>query len=182
MNLNIYELLTGELKTQIQFALISYNEFEKIRKQMMQKYEWSKSKFWYYLQNFVINTADITRLLQALDKIDDHHIKTILNEASFPTLLNFDKSKNIRNSLVHIDERLCCISKNPASTNLDKGLKFMASKYIIEHEKGSIIQHANKSLKTQRVFINDKQDFLIYGQRFNIPGEISDIKKLNRML
>ncbi|MBD9366061.1 hypothetical protein IAP91_11630, partial [Leuconostoc mesenteroides] len=109
-----------ELTLQVDFALFSVSMFSQILNNSSKLRYINEGEFWYYIQNYVIELANISKILFITKKNGERekafNLRKEKRDFFISTLgiQNIDaiKDKRMRNTLEHIDEKLEKFSKS----------------------------------------------------------------------
>lgn len=88
-----------EIEHQCDYALYATREMQKALDR------WDSKTFWFYSQAFLVSTANISKLLWGTNS-QTYFDRTILREALGISNSSVLKSRKVRNSFEHFDERL----------------------------------------------------------------------------
>ncbi|GEM_PF-6812514 len=177
-----YGLFLNEIKLQTNFSLISFNNLKKSLNEYLsfkdrtEESILSFNEVWYYLQNYVVSLANISKLLYPTRKYKETNgsYEKRLNERNFiidtlnlPKNLEL-KNKQMRNTLEHIDEKLEVFSDKDAmrvDQNIGPSNSIVINGIEIMSEDGDWLRN----------LITDKAEFILLGKRLNIERTLSEV-------
>lgn len=177
-----YDLFLNEIKLQTNFAIISYNNYVKSLGEFMSSNIASKesigslNEIWYYLQNYVVSMANISKLLFPTRKhkeskasyerrLSERNI--ILETLQLPENIKL-KNKQMRNTLEHIDEKLETFSnKNTIifDRNIGPSDSFSINGIETMIDDGDYLRN----------LVTDREEFILLGKRLNIKETLSEV-------
>lgn len=169
-----FDLLKDELKLQTNFAILSINIFKKCLQEVNEKQNYTSSqelriRFWYYLQNYIVSLGNVSKLLNKIQKLNvPCDQKEPFNKKNYPHIMN----RKMRNALEHIDERLLALSKVPNVSIFNRNI--MTSNGISINGKSL----EDTDLKVLRTYLLDKEELLLYGQRFSLIETVPELLKI----
>lgn len=170
MNRKEFALFLDELTLQVDFALFSVNMFSQILNNSSKLRYINEGEFWYYIQNYVIELANISKILFITKKNGERekafNLRKEKRDFFISTLgiQNIDaiKDKRMRNTLEHIDEKLEKFSKS------DK--QFIFNK-IITPSRGIVIgdkPYLDVDNNQLRNYLTDLNVFVLFGKIFEV--------------
>lgn len=177
-----YGLFLNEIKIQTNFSLISFNNLKKSLNEYLsfedrtEESILSFNEVWYYLQNYVVSLANISKLLYPTRKYKETNgsYEKRLNERNFildtlnlPKNLEL-KNKQMRNTLEYIDEKLEVFSDKDAmrvDQNIGPSNSIAINGIEIMSEDGDWLRN----------LITDKAEFILLGKRLNIERTLSEV-------
>lgn len=112
MNKMREQLFIDELQTQIGFALFSIEEINIYLNSFENNLEADSDKFWYYAQNLIVYSGNISKILWGIKSKDQNKNKVRRKERKiFRKKLRVDedsllKKRFLRNALEHVDEKM----------------------------------------------------------------------------
>lgn len=179
-----FELFLDELKLQVEFALFSAQNLARLKNQNFRGGQGWSNEFWYYLQNYVIELANVSKILfisknsyeeekafKERKKKRDFFIRT-LNIDNIDTI----KDKQMRNALEHIDEKL------EKFTKMEK--QFIFNK-IISPSNGIVINgkpYLSDDTYQLRNYLIDLDVFILFGKRFDFKKTSSELLDLKNSI
>lgn len=165
-----FELFLDELKLQVEFALFSAQNLVRLKNQNFRGEQGWSNEFWYYLQNYVIELANVSKILfisknanekekafKERQQKRDFLIQT-LNISNIDTI----KDKRMRNALEHIDEKLEKFTKVEKQFIFNRNIT--PSNDIVVNGKPYLSDDANQL----RNYLTDLDVFILFGKRFNL--------------
>lgn len=183
MNRNRFEFLLDELKLQTNFSIISVNHFndqwQKIGNTSLSEEERTivNYEFWYYLQNYVISLANISKLLYSVyNKYDSKETNATRRQERqfFRVTIGVDdrsilKDKKMRNTLEHIDENIELFADNKPNIIVNRGI---GPVNMIGVNEESLFENDINNLRN---FLTDKKELILFGRRINIESTFSEV-------
>lgn len=171
-----FEFLLDELKLQVNFSIISINHFNETWKEKNERTNDREEtitltyEFWYYLQNYVISLANISKILYGVNnkyqskEINQRRInerKLIRNILSIekPSLL---EDKQLRNRLEHIDEYIEKFSDSNPSIIANRNI---GPTNMIGIKDKSLF---DEDINNLRNFLTNKNELILFGKRINL--------------
>lgn len=175
------DLYLDELKTQIDFALFSIENINIFLEQMDEGKVGESDNFWYYAQNLVVYSGNISKILwgvkdrnkskNSIRKKERQDLRGKL-EIKNDSLL---KNRSLRNALEHIDEKLEEFTENESNVIFNKNIftlidehKFGENSYRLSKEKN--LRHYDPITKT----------FYFYGEKVNLQDLYRSINILKK--
>lgn len=183
MSKDRFTYLVDELKLQINFAVISINHFNQITQELNNlNYDQAERRvltyeFWYYLQNYIVSLANISKILysvynnrdsrqvNASRKKERAFLRRTLNIPDKTTLEN----KDMRNILEHIDENIEKFADSNPGFILNRNI---GPTNMFGTDKGSLFENDINNLRN---FLTDKRELILFGKRFNIDKTLEEV-------
>lgn len=172
-------LYLEELKTQINFALYSVEGVNEYLNLMDVGENRDSEKFWYYAQNLIVYTGNISKILWGVNDKDKNKNRIRKQERRYlRKKLNINeesilKKRFLRNALEHIDEKLEDFTEGPQMIIMNKNfgpvrgiISFGDDVYDVSEQKN--LRHYDQYTKT----------FYFYGEEANIEEVYKEILKL----
>ena len=178
------DLFIDELKTQIEFALISIEGVNKFLTALDTGFPKEKETelFWYNAQNLIVYSGNISKILwgiykkgeayqniNRLRRAERKELRNKLNVNEQSVL----KNRFLRNALEHIDEKLEDFTENDQFSVLNKNIGPVRN--MIQY--GDEIYDISKE-KNLRHYDQNKKIFYFYGEHVNLEKLYKDIKAL----
>lgn len=182
MEKNREKLFIDELKTQIEFALISVEEVNKFLTALDTGFPEDATPFWYYAQNLIVYSGNISKILwgvkgkdKKINEIRENERKALrkqldINEQSIL------KKRYLRNALEHIDEKLEEFTRTPQMV-LNKN--FGPVRGMIQ--VGDDIYDISKE-KNLRHYDQNEKMYYFYGNSVNLEEIYKGIKQLKESI
>lgn len=177
-------LFIQELDTQIEYALLSFDGIQETLIKLDQGNRPDMKPFWYYCQNLIVYSGNISKLLwgvysrdknaQQVRSNEREHLRTLL-KVNEDSLL---KNRAIRNALEHADEKLEDFSKSNSNIVIDK--HFGPPTNLISFGEGSVYDASKE--KNLRYYDPETKVFYFYGTNTNLELLVREIKKLKLSL
>lgn len=184
MKENRREILLMELETQIEFALLSFDNIQRILIMLDQGERPDISPFWYYCQNLIIYSGNISKLLWGVSsknkavndnrKIERKELRALLSVKEDSLL----KNRSIRNALEHVDEKLEEFTKNERNIVVDR--YFGPPQSLISFGDDTVYDASKE--KNLRYYNPETKIFYFYGTNTNLELLVREIKKLKRAI
>lgn len=182
MEKNREKLFIDELKTQVEFALMSVKEVNNFLIALDSGRFDEASSFWYNAQNLIVYSGNISKILwgiykkgdayQNINKIRRAERKELRNKLKV-TEQSVLRSRFLRNALEHVDEKLEEFTENRQSIILNKN--FGPIRNMVQ--LGDDIYDISKE-KNLRHYDQNTKTFYFYGENINLESLYKDIKKL----
>lgn len=182
MEKNREKLFIDELKTQVEFALMSVKEVNNFLIALDSGRFDEASSFWYNAQNLIVYSGNISKILwgiykkgdayQNINKIRRAERKELRNKLKVTEQSVF-RSRFLRNALEHVDEKLEEFTENRQSIILNKN--FGPIRNMVQ--LGDDIYDISKE-KNLRHYDQNTKTFYFYGENINLESLYKDIKKL----
>lgn len=172
-------LFVSEINLMLDYCFFSFNQFNKVLKQIDTKEDYDLECFWYYSQTFITYAANLSKLLWASrnknEKNEEFRKRKEFRDSLRQVLGISDKSilknKKLRNRFEHLDEDLdtfksgIVMSKNFGSVT---GLINIAGEdYDLSKEKQ--LRHYDQYTRT----------LYLYGEKMNLQELYNEIKELS---
>lgn len=174
------DILLLELETQVKFALMSFDGLQNILIKMDNKEDIDISPFWYYCQNLIIYSGNLSKILWGVRSNNKLVNETRMKErCELRFLLSVKenspiKNRSLRNALEHADEKLEAFSNNERNIVIDK--YFGPPRNLISFDDDSIYDASKE--KNLRYYNPETRVFYFYGTKTNIERLVQEIKKL----
>lgn len=173
------DLFIDELKTQIDFALFSVDEMKEVLKTLESRAKIDSDRFWYNAQNFVVYSANISKILWGVK--DRNYQKNQIRKQERNQLRNKLKiennsrlkNRNLRNALEHIDEKLEDFTSEPQSIILNRNIGPVKNMISIAGDVYDISKEKNL-----RHFDPNTNILYFYGEKVNLEENYKEILKL----
>jgi len=175
------DLYIDELKTQVDFALFSIKNINFFLEQMDDGKAGGSDNFWYYAQNLVVYSGNISKILWGVkdrNKSKNSIRKKERQELRGKLKIENDsllKNRSLRNALEHIDEKLEEFTDNENNIIFNKNIftlieecKFEEGSYRLSKEKN--LRHYDPITKT----------FYFYGEKVNLQDLYRSINLLKK--
>lgn len=170
MNKKQEQLYLDELSTLCNFVVYACQDY--CASNLGSRLNYPADRLWYYLQNIVTYTADISKILWGSDPASNNDRK------KFRKLLNITEdsplqSKKFRNLLEHIDINLRKFSKKDIQILMNKNIT-SSDHDIFVGNKAFIPRNEN----TLRNYDISRQEFVIFGRTFQMQPIIISVLNL----
>lgn len=176
-----FELFLDELNLQVDFALYSADMFQQVYVEMSSGTRKQTNKFWYYLQNYVVELANVSKILfiskKGYEAENIFKLRKAKRDFIIDTLdiknINAIKNKQMRNFLEHIDEKL------EEFARIDQ--RFIFNRNIGPSDAIMIDNkpYLSDDSKQLRNYFTDLNVFVLFGKRFDVKkthDELLDLK------
>ena len=177
-----FELFLDELKLQVDFAFYSLNMFKQTYNAILSGNGNQQVEFWYYLQNYVVELANVSKILfiskKSYEKENAFRLRKAKRDFIIDVLdiksIDAIKNKQMRNSLEHIDEKLEEFAKKDQQVIANRNIG-PSNAVMIDNKP-----YLSDDSKQLRNYLTDSDVFFLFGKRFDVAEtmrELIDIKK-----
>lgn len=180
MEKNREELFIDELKTQVEFALISVKEVNKFLTALDTGFPEDATPFWFNAQNLIVYSGNLSKILWGVNSKDERLNKIrkqerkILREKLGISEHSVLKKRYLRNALEHIDEKLEDFTKKPQMI-MNKNFGPVRSMVQIGE---SIYDISNE--RNLRHYDQDEKMYYFYGESVNLEKLYKGILQLDK--
>ncbi|WP_414838586.1 hypothetical protein [Carnobacterium sp. TMP28] len=180
MEKNRERLFIDELKTQIEFALLSVKEVNKFLTASDTEFPKDTTPFWFNAQNLIVYSGNISKILWGVnsknEKINEIRKKErkILRKKLGVSEESILKKRYLRNALEHIDEKLEDFTKKP---QMIMNKNFGPVKGMVQI--GESIYDVSKE-RNLRHYDQDEKMYYFYGESVNLEELYKGILQLDK--
>lgn len=167
MKTNELRIFQGEVQKQCEFALISVQGINDSLKNLSN--ENASLHFWYYIQNFLISTANVSKFLWGSYDTPIESRK-LLRESLEVKENSFHKIKSLRNHFEHFDERIETWASSSKRKNfVDSNIG--PSNMIMGFEPSDFLRN----------FDTDLMAVTFKGNKYEIQPIVDELSELHRL-
>lgn len=179
------DLFVDELKTQLNFALISIKEINTFLNSLSENRTFNEDFFWYYAQNLIVYSGNISKILwgvypKGIDKLVKNKRLKERKELREKIGVNENtvlRNRYLRNSLEHIDEKLEEFTKKESTIILNKNIGPILGMIQLGNDPYDISKEKNL-----RHYDQETKIFYFYGESINLQELYKDIIELKEQI